>query len=366
MQVTITAVGPDNRGLADPIVHYVTGAGANIHEIQMYDHDSERLFAMLLRTEWPIEKEPIHVLRERMNEIGRLKDLSIRTWSRDEHQQPPRLAICTTYRPESALAVLRAIRDKRLRATPAVMIGNRPTLPRRRRAVRRRLADGRPTRNGNPDNDRNDRTLRPISGRLHFAGPLYAQCCLQTSAGDLPAGSSTSTMACCRRFPASDPTRTPIGTDADLRRDGAISSCPNSMPAIRSSIRSTFTVFPGTPLDESNVQGETDHEPLVPGGRRSPRGRSRSRAALSPRRPPRRARLTGQQPFRPGEHVVQHCFGEPAGESVLLARVKAAQQPPVRCERLPDAVAELRNRSRVPSPTPRQVHHRAPADLPQR
>ena len=48
MQVVLTAVGPDNRGLADPIVHHVTGAGANIAEIQMYDHDSERLFAMLL------------------------------------------------------------------------------------------------------------------------------------------------------------------------------------------------------------------------------------------------------------------------------------------------------------------------------
>jgi formyltetrahydrofolate deformylase len=53
MQVVITAVGPDNRGLADPIVHFVTGSGANISEIQMYDHDSEQLFAMLLRVEWP-------------------------------------------------------------------------------------------------------------------------------------------------------------------------------------------------------------------------------------------------------------------------------------------------------------------------
>ena len=40
--VVITAVGPDNRGLADPIVHSVTGMGANIAEIQMYDHDAER------------------------------------------------------------------------------------------------------------------------------------------------------------------------------------------------------------------------------------------------------------------------------------------------------------------------------------
>lgn len=37
----------------------------------------------------------------------------------------PRLAICTTYRPEPALALLRAIRDGQVRAEPAVMIGNR-------------------------------------------------------------------------------------------------------------------------------------------------------------------------------------------------------------------------------------------------
>ena len=49
MQIVITAVGPDNRGLADPIIHHVTGQGANITEIQMYDHDEQSLFAMLLR-----------------------------------------------------------------------------------------------------------------------------------------------------------------------------------------------------------------------------------------------------------------------------------------------------------------------------
>src|SRR5580704_12788508 len=127
MQVTITAVGPDNRGLADPIVHYVTSAGANISEIQMYDHDAERVFAMLLRTDWPVDREPIASLRARMNNIGKEKGLSIRTWTRDEHPRPPRLAICVTHRPEPALAVLRAVRDQRLRAVPAVMIGNQAT-----------------------------------------------------------------------------------------------------------------------------------------------------------------------------------------------------------------------------------------------
>ena len=63
MQVTITAVGPDHKGLADPIIHYVTGAGANIHEIQMYDRDSERLFAMLMRIEWSAATESVSTLR---------------------------------------------------------------------------------------------------------------------------------------------------------------------------------------------------------------------------------------------------------------------------------------------------------------
>ncbi len=124
MQVNITAVGPDNCGLADPIVHYVTGQGANIAEIQMYDHDEQRVFAMLLRLELPADRFPN--LRGAMDEIGQRTGLSIRVWSPDEHGARPRLAICTTYRPEPALALLRAVRDGRVRAEAALMLGNRP------------------------------------------------------------------------------------------------------------------------------------------------------------------------------------------------------------------------------------------------
>ncbi len=76
MHIIITAVGPDHSGLADPIIHYVTGQGANIAEIQMYDHDEEALFAMLLRIEYP--NEQMESLEKAMAEIGRLKNLSIR------------------------------------------------------------------------------------------------------------------------------------------------------------------------------------------------------------------------------------------------------------------------------------------------
>ncbi|MGY8768167.1 MAG: formyltetrahydrofolate deformylase [Pirellulales bacterium] len=123
MQVVITAVGPDNSGLADPIIHYVTGLGANIAEIQMYDHDEEAVFAMLLRIH--VETDELTSLRAALTEIGKLKNLSIRVWSPEERKDKPRIAICTTYRPEPALALLRAMRDNQIKAEPAVMIGNR-------------------------------------------------------------------------------------------------------------------------------------------------------------------------------------------------------------------------------------------------
>jgi formyltetrahydrofolate deformylase len=124
VQIVITAVGPDHRGLADPLVHYVTTRGGNICEIQMYDHDERALFAMLLRVEMP--PEALAEVRLAMADIGRQKGLSIRVWSAEERAARPRLAICTSLRPEPALALLRALRDGHLRAMAAVMLGNQP------------------------------------------------------------------------------------------------------------------------------------------------------------------------------------------------------------------------------------------------
>lgn len=123
MQIVITAVGPDNVRLVDPIIHYVTGEGANIGEVQMYDHDEQALFAMLLRVQYPADQ--LGTLRSAMAEIGRLKNLSVRVWSPEQRQARPRLAIAVTYRTEPPLALLRSIRDGQMLAEPTVMIGNR-------------------------------------------------------------------------------------------------------------------------------------------------------------------------------------------------------------------------------------------------
>lgn len=268
MQVVITAVGPDNRGLADPIIHHVTGVGANIYEIQMYDHDLERLFAMHLRCEWPGGAQSLAALRSQMQDIGRVKDLSIRTWSRDERPGPPRIAICTTYRPEPTLAVLRSIRDKRLNATPAVMIGNRDAC----RGVAEQfgidwhlVGDAK----GEPNNeqmielfDRYDvdyillaRYMRvlPAATCWRFAGRI-----INLHHGLLPP------------FPGFRPYE-----DAYQHRmltyGATVHFIVPELDAGNQIIhQSTFTVFPGTPLDQIKRQGETDHEPscLVEGVRR--------------------------------------------------------------------------------------------------
>jgi formyltetrahydrofolate deformylase len=80
---------------------------------------------MLLRIDLSNEIGPV---REQLTEIGRSKGLSVRVWSQEERAKRPRLAICVTHRPETPLALLRAIRDGQIRAEAALMIGNRPTL----------------------------------------------------------------------------------------------------------------------------------------------------------------------------------------------------------------------------------------------
>ena len=123
MEVVITALGPDNVGLADPIIHSLTGQGARIEEIQMYDHDEEQLFAMLCRFE--IDQAKLPILDKEMTQIGQRTGLAIRIWSPELRAQRPRLAVCTTYLESTPRAVLEAVQSGQIRAEIPVVIGNR-------------------------------------------------------------------------------------------------------------------------------------------------------------------------------------------------------------------------------------------------
>ncbi len=269
MQVTITAVGPDNCGLADPIVHFVTSSGANIHEIQMYDHDVGRIFAMLLRIEWPDDRMPITELRAEMTRIGKEKGLEIRTWSRDESNRPPRLAICTTYRHEPPLAVLRAIRDKRLRAEAAVMIANRPTC----RGVAEQfdvpfemIGDAK----GNPDNAAMSRLIDEYDVDYiilaRYMRMIPPDTCWRYSGGRI----INLHHGILPPFPGPRPYEDAFSRHM-LTYGATIHFIVPELDAGNQIIhQGTFTVFPGTSLEEIKRKGEEDNEPacLVEGLRR--------------------------------------------------------------------------------------------------
>ena len=269
MQVNITAVGPDSRCLADPIIHHVTGAGANIREIQMYDRDEEKVFAMLLRLGWPGDHKSIADLRGEMERIGKEKGLSIRTWARGESDRSPRLALCTTYRTEPVLAVLRAVRDRRLRATPVVMMGNRPAC----RAVAEQfevpwfdVGDDQ----GNPDIERMvdlvDQYEVDYIVLARFMRLLPASTCWRFAGGriiNLHHGLLPS-------FPGQRPYEDAYACRM-LTYGATIHFIVPELDAGNQIIhQSTFSVLPGTPLEDVRRIGQADHEPtcLVEGLRR--------------------------------------------------------------------------------------------------
>ena len=267
MHAVVTAVGPDNRGLADPIVHHLTGAGANLHEIQMYDRDAERLFAMLVRAEWDGDADP-DGLRSDLERIGADRGLSVRVWVPGEHA-PPRLAICTTYRPEPATAVLEAVADDRLKAEVACLIGNRPAC----RPVAERfgvpfhdIGDAK----GVPDNDRlvalldENRVDHVLLAR--YMRVLPAAVCWKYAGGRI----LNLHHGLLPPFPGFRPYE-----DAHARHmltyGATVHFIVPELDAGEQIVhQATFTVAPGTPLAEIKRRGETDHEPaaLVEGVRR--------------------------------------------------------------------------------------------------
>ena len=267
MQVVITAVGPDNRGLADPIVHSVTGLGANIAEIQMYDHDEQGVFSMLTRVN--LDAGRYEELRQAMDEVSRQTKLSIRTWSPDIQGRKPRLAICVTYRPEPALALLRAVRDGRVKAEVRLMIGNRDTC--------RGLAEefGVPWFNiGTSDGSPNDDRLIDLCDEqdvdfivlARYMRILPAASCWKYAGGriiNLHHGLLPS-------FPGMKPYH-----DAYASRMLTYGcTCHFIVPELDAGnqiiYQSTFLVPPGMPLDEIIRRGQEENEPhcLVEGVRR--------------------------------------------------------------------------------------------------
>jgi formyltetrahydrofolate deformylase len=269
VQVTITAVGPDNRGLADPIIHFVAGLGANICEIQMYDRDSERLFAMLLRIELEILPDHLESVRQSLRQIGTEKGLTVRVWSRDESPTPPRLALCTTYRTEPPRAVLESIHAGILQATPVLLAGNRVNCSKLADEFEipwRSIADS----SGEPDNQKLVELLDEFAVDYivlaRYMRILPARTCWEFAGGriiNLHHGLLPS-------FPGFRPYEDAY-SHRMLTYGATVHFIVPELDAGNQIIhQSTFAVPPGSTLEEIKQQGESEHEPhcLVEGLRR--------------------------------------------------------------------------------------------------
>ncbi len=267
MQVIITAVGPDNRGLADPIVHSLTDLGANIAEIQMYDHDAESVFSMLMRVELP--NDQFENVQPTVDRISKETGLSIRAWSPDIEGRKPRIAICCTFRPETPTAILEAINNGTIQAEASVLISNRSKLEHlgaKYDVPWRLIAD----EEGNPD----DEKLISICDEFEvdyvvlarYMRVLPASSCWKYAGGriiNLHHGLLPS-------FPGIRPYHD--ANDARMLTYGA--TCHFIVPELdagnQTINQSTYSVPPGTSLEEIIREGQSKNEPacLVEGVRR--------------------------------------------------------------------------------------------------
>jgi formyltetrahydrofolate deformylase len=267
MEVIITALGPDNAGLADPIIHHVTGRGARIGEIQMYDHDEEQLFAMLCRIE--IDPEEFDPLKEAMRQIGQHTKLAIRVWSSEHRAKNPRLAVACTFVEHTPRAVLQAVKDKLIAAEVSVLISNRKKLEPLAKEF------GVPFRMiGNEKGSADDNEMVEVLDEFdidylilaRYMRILPASTCWQFAGGRI--------INLHHGLLPGFPGFRPYHDAHNVRMLTFGATCHFIIPELDAGNQTinqrTFAVSPGTPLEEIIQAGETENEPkcLTEGVRR--------------------------------------------------------------------------------------------------
>jgi formyltetrahydrofolate deformylase len=266
MEVVITALGPDNSGLADPIIHDVTSRGARIAEIQMYDHDEEQLFAMLCRID--LDESQFVPLQTAMATVAGSTGLAVRVWSPDRSRRP-RIALCCTYVEHTPRAILQGVQQQTINADVAVMISNRTKLGRLAHEfdVPFRMI-------GNGEGVADDRALVAALDEFdidyvvlaRYMRVLPASTCWQFAGGRI----INLHHGLLPGFPGFRPYHDAFA--ARMLTFGA--TCHFIIPELDAGNQTinqrTFSVDPGTPLDEIIAHGESDNEPqcLAEGVRR--------------------------------------------------------------------------------------------------
>ena len=237
----------------------------------MYDHDEEHLFAMLCRIaleEGEDLERQFAALQSEMAQIGEHTGLAIRVWSGDRRKRP-KLAICCTYVEQTPRVILEAIRDGKLAADPAVVISNRKKLSRLAAEFDvpfHRIGD----ESGAADNDAMVELLDQYDVDYvilaRYMRVLPASTCWQFAGGRI----INLHHGLLPGFPGFRPYHDAYA--ARMLSYGA--TCHFIIPELdagnQTINQTTFSVDPGTPLDQIIARGEQENEPacLLEGVRR--------------------------------------------------------------------------------------------------
>lgn len=122
---TITVIGRDRTGVIARVTNFLFDQGANIEALE--EQVTRGQFSMVLQASWNASDWDRNRLRAGLDRLGKNLGMEIKLRSTASHGRQ-RFAILVTREPHCLEALLAEVKQKRLRAEPALIIGNRPDL----------------------------------------------------------------------------------------------------------------------------------------------------------------------------------------------------------------------------------------------
>lgn len=119
---TITVIGRDKTGVIARVTNFLFEAGANIEALE--EQVTRGQFSMTLQASWKAAQFDEAKLRAGLVELGRQLGMEI-TLRPTPLRQRQRFALMVTRETHCFDAILKAVRSRRLKADPALVLGNR-------------------------------------------------------------------------------------------------------------------------------------------------------------------------------------------------------------------------------------------------
>src|SRR5687768_18503718 len=122
---TITVIGRDKTGVIARVTNYLFEQKANIEALE--EQVTRGQFSMVLQASWAAGDFNIDRLRGGLNRLAKSLDMEITCRLQEPHRRQ-RMAVMVTRESHCLEALISRARSRRLKADPALVIGNRRDL----------------------------------------------------------------------------------------------------------------------------------------------------------------------------------------------------------------------------------------------